>query len=470
MMPSGRRARKRRLQHAPPTKASGVGAENVIFTGKDRLREDVMIRQDAKRVSSRWMACAVLLGLWAAVGRADLTSQSQQPVFRSDVDVIAVDVQVVDRDGEPIPALGPDKFTVTVDGRRRRVVTAELVSHSRPSSHGQTLSTTSGPRDSSGGGAERVFVLAVDVFSFNIDLSRAVVAAAKGFIDQLGEGDLVGLYTFPVGVRVAATSDHAAVRRQIDGVVGQQNSLKSAYNLSVTEIVDIVAEDVASGGRPGGGAASGGVTTRRVMARECLMPTNLAECMEDIQSEAQALVLYLASRIDQGVSGLRSLVQYLGDFPGRKTVVLLSGGMPVADRLGGRVDMAELARSLGQDAARAHTVIYAVHVDSAYLGAFSPERRRYDRGGEDRGRESAMNSRMLDALAGASGGTLLSVLLGGGELAFSRILRETSSHYLLGVEPAEVDRGGLRRLEVKVSERGATVRSRQWVMVPKRGA
>jgi VWFA-related protein len=419
----------------------------------------------------RSLTCGVMLmAMGILVHDAPSAAPVQQPVFRSAVDVVAVDVQVVDSKGQPVAALKPDVFSVTIDGRRRRVVTADLVQYGRTTTAGAPgLAGNGPPRPAAGPNVDRVFVLAVDVMSFSVEASRGVVSAAKGFVDQLGDQDLVGLYTFPVGVRIAATTDHAGVARHVDTIVGQQNSLKTTYNLSMTEIVDIVAEDLGAGGRLGAAPTASGAVTRRVMARECLIPTSQQECMEDIQAEAQAQAFYLASRIDQGVSGLRSLVRYLGEFPGRKTVVLLSGGMPVSDRLGGRVDMSELARALGQDAARANTVIYAVHVDSAYLGAFSAERRRYDRGGEERGRESALMGRVLDALAGASGGTLLSVLLGGGEQAFSRILRETSSHYLLGVEPAEADRGGLRRLEVKVSQRGTTVRSRQWVLVPKRG-
>jgi hypothetical protein len=55
-----------------------------------------------------------------------------------------------------------------------------------------------------------------------------------------------------------------------------------------------------------------------------------------------------------------------------------------------------------------------------------------------------------------------------GEGALDRILRETSSHYLLGVEPTDEDRGRLRELRVKVSQPGVTVRSRLWVSVPKK--
>ena len=417
------------------------------------------------------LAAAVLATvLSATAGRAPMQS-GQQPVFRAGVEVVRVDVEVVDGQGSPVETLGPDKFTVTIDGRRRRVVTADLVRHGQAALAGDAAPARVLPPDAATGfdpGTSRVVMLAIDVFSFTVDASAAVVKAAKGFVAQLDDDDYIGLYTFPVGTRIAATRDHGAVSRRLDTVTGQESSIRSAYNLNISEIIDIVAEETAAGAR--GGLSADMAVTRRVMARECPTATDL-QCMEGIQTEAQALSFYLETRINQGVSGLRSLVQLLGDVPGRKTVVVLSGGMPVSDRLGGRPDIGEVARLLGQDAARTNTVIYSVFVDSAYVRPFSADRRRYDNKSQTPARDNAMMGRLLDAFAGSSGGTMLSVVLGGGEQAFTRILRETSAHYLLGVEPQEADRDGrLRRLSVKVDHPNTTVRSRQWVVVPKRGS
>src|SRR5690348_3793879 len=73
-----------------------------------------------------WAAagCAVVLAVQVA---ASTRQQSGPPTFRAAVDLIAVDVQVVDRDGQPVAALGPERFSVSIDGHRRRVVSAEVV-------------------------------------------------------------------------------------------------------------------------------------------------------------------------------------------------------------------------------------------------------------------------------------------------------------------------------------------------------
>ena len=82
-------------------------------------------------------------------------------------------------------------------------------------------------------------------------------------------------------------------------------------------------------------------------------------------------------------------------------------------------------------------------------------------------REGEVLGRFLDQFASTSGGTMIRILVGAGESALARILRETSAYYLLGVEPAKSDRDGrTHRLRVKVDAKGATVRSRTWVQVP----
>jgi hypothetical protein len=191
--------------------------------------------------------------------------------------------------------------------------------------------------------------------------------------------------------------------------------------------------------------------------------------VDEIQAEAQALAFYLEGRATEGLNGLRALIDALGQYPGRKTVVMFSSGIPASDRPGGRPDLGDLPKTLGQDAAATNTTIYTLHVDSSEFRAMSAETRRSVGTPSTRSRDHAVAGRALEEFSGASGGALMRVLTGSGEYALDRVLRETSSHYLLGVEPENSDRDGkLRELRVKVKQDGATIRSRMWVVVPKR--
>jgi VWFA-related protein len=193
-------------------------------------------------------------------------------------------------------------------------------------------------------------------------------------------------------------------------------------------------------------------------------------CLENIQSEAQARAFDYENQATRSLFGLRGLVNGLSTYPGRKTVVVMSGGMLVSDRPGGRPDIGELPKVLGKAAAEANIAIYALHVDNTFIDETSARVTAIDVVPGGRFRDPVVLSRVLSDFTAASGGALFPVMIGSGETALERVLRETSAHYLLAVEPQEADRDGkLRELRVRVKQDGATIRSRMWVVIPRRG-
>jgi VWFA-related protein len=398
----------------------------------------------------------------------------QQPTFRSGIDVIAVDVQAVDNDGNPIQGLLAEHFTVEIDGRRRRVVSASFVPHG-PSAAGPVgMPAPAGSFAATD--PSRVFMLAVDVASFNVGDSRGVVAAARDFIRQLPPDERVGLYTFPLGPRMAPTTDRVALGQAIEAVVGQKQSLRSRYNLTASEVIDINSENAQLASQLPGPARGQPVVTalrgdetdtiRRVQIREC--GTTDMRCVEDIRIEASAMGFMLEGQLTESMSGLSAVVQQVSQYPGRKMIVVLSGGMAASDRPGGRPDGGDVAKTLGREAAQANATIYSLFIDNGDSQAFSAERRRMDRSPSPRLREAMVLGRVLEDFALGSGGAFLRVIIGSGEQAFARVIRETSGFYLLGVEPAAEDRNGRQRaLKVRVTQPGVTIRSRMWVTVPR---
>ena len=414
------------------------------------------------------LAVAAIFGIDAPHQPTSAAAQTQEPAptFRSSVDLIAVDVQVVDDDGTPIPDLRPQDFEVSISGKQRRVVSADFVRSTtldgRPftsAGTGDAVASNVWPteQDQREG---RIYMLAFDISSLSVSDSRAMAGSARALIDRLLPTDLVGLYTFPIGVLIEPTLDHSGVRRALDSVVGSTaQGLLSRFSMSVSEIIDINAET----------AGSGSGTLAAVAEREC--PEFGAGCADQIRNEAQAIAFYLEGRATEALQGLRRLIDVLGEQPGRKTVVLFSSGIPTSDRAGGRPDVGDLPQALGQDAAAMNTTIYTLFVDTASLRANAAETRRLVGSPGTRSRDRALGSRVMEEFTGASGGAFMPVLTGSGEYALGRVLRETSSHYLLGVEPEPADRDGrLRPLRVKVVQNDATIRSRMWVVVPQAGS
>jgi VWFA-related protein len=392
----------------------------------------------------------ILLCVAAVLG---LSQNPQRPVVRSGVEVVIVDTQVIDRDGAPIVTLRPEDFEVEIGGGKRNVLSAELVRHGAAPPPTSVAGTTapaaqSGPATQAG----RRFILAVDEHSFRLASARAAMHAASRFVSRLEKSDLVSLYTYPTGAaRTDLTNDHAAVLRAIEKVTGLLEPPISQFKLSKSEITDISSGDTEA--------------LSRVTSREC-GPGN-ATCRRSILMEATSLAGFLEMQIAQSLNGLRALIQALGSVEGRKTLVLISGGLFASDRGSGRVNMGSDIRALGREAATANITLYALHMDSNFIDSFT------QRGGPSSTlfRDTNALAAGLEQVAGAAGGAVIRVQGGTGDYAFDRVLRENSAYYLLGVEVEPRDRDGEpHQIRVRVRQRGATVRSRNTVIVPRAGS
>lgn len=397
-----------------------------------------------------------LLGLlaWTALP----TAQEPQAVFRSAVDVIAVDVQVVDDDGMPVPDLEREHFRVFVDGAPRPIVSVDYIRSSDIDETALSLGSwpsvrnTLPPPPSAGTG--RIYMLAFDVGTLSLADSRQLARAAQSFVDRLEPNDMAGMYIFPVGLALRPTADRGAMARGLNRVVGSSGwNMRSSFNLSWSEVVDINIE----------GPSGVRWTLDDVARREC--PTDPNECTRQIESEARAIGAYLEARALQSLNGLRTLVDLLGENPGRKTLVVFSSGIPTSDR-DSRPSVGNLPRLLGQSAAATNTSIYTIYVDRSQVMSASAATAGPPQLLAGVGRDSAIGSRVMERFTDASGGAFLRVFTGAGESALARVLRETSSHYLIGVEPLPSERDGQpRELKVDVDLEGVTVRSRSWVVV-----
>jgi len=386
-----------------------------------------------------------LLGFSALAWTTAPVGGGQQPPIRSGVELVLVDAQVIDRQGWPITSLQPNDFELFIDGKRRKVAAAVLVQYAAAGGS----ATAKESHEAAAGTERRQFMLAVDAHSFAPGAAMAAARAAGRFIERLEPADLVGLYTVPGGAGSAElTTDHASVRKSLDRVVGRLEPPPTSYNLSKSEIADISSGDAEA--------------LSRVAARECAGGGN--SCRRAIYADAVALAGYLEAQIASSLSGLRGLIRGLASVSGRKTLVLVSGGLFASDRSSGRVNMGAEIRELGREAAQANITLYALHMDSSFIDAFAT------RPGitPTLFRDGNALAAGLENIAGAAGGGVFRVQAGNGDFAFDRVLRENSAYYLLSVEVEPGDRDGrAHAIKVQVRQRGATVRSRAVVVIPK---
>jgi VWFA-related protein len=407
----------------------------------------------------------LMLGAATLCGAGQQTDPSRKPTttFRSGLDVIAVDVQVSDRNGVPVAGLGPDKFEVTINGRRRRVLSAELIESRSATSLTpvERAAAIAGPpvRPT----LARVVYIAVDCLSFDASASRRVIDAARAFIDRLPPTDEVGLFAYPYGPKIGPTTDHAAVGRSLATVMGQRHLPFTQFHLRPSEVVDLSGPASSSQARESS-------LLEAVIQRECGETPDDA-CRRGLMLDLSESALYYEGQGNAGLGMLRSLLAQLSATNGRKTLVLISAGMMASDVPGGRPDISELGMQVGREAAQSNTSVYTLFLDTGATDKFQAQVRGADKNLQSVARDSEIMGRWLDQFSGEAGGALFRVQVGSGEHAFDRVLNEISAYYLLGVEPGDEDRDGrTHEIKVKTSQKNVVIRGRRWVMVPKRGA
>lgn len=390
--------------------------------------------------------------------------------FRGSVDVIVVDVQVRDRSGRAVPTLGPDDFEVTLDGRPRRVVSATFTQYAVGVLPDEPPIVTGDLESLPFGGVlpGRTFIVAIDTTSFrDLDI-RVATLAAERFTRRLGPDDRVGLVVLPNGTRLPPSTSHASVRQALGSVIGRK-STSAHLEMGVEEVIDITAamanQSQAASRQTVGRIVSAAGNDIGDAADSLPCSGTLNACTEQAMSEALGMAVSLESDVDQSIAGLDRLLRELQATPGRKAVLLLSGGMPVSDRSGGRPALGDGVRRLGERATYADATINTVYFDSSVNAAFAATSQR--RGGGS-GRARNIETRALAEFSEPSGGVLLVATTGAGESEIDRIVTETSSYYVVGVTPDDRDRDGrAHRLRVTVKQREADVHHRQLVLVPK---
>ena len=304
-------------------------------------------------------------------------------------------------------------------------------------------------------------MIAVDCISFDTSSAHGVIQNVQQFLRKLEPDDYVGLSVYPNGAVVTPTTNHAEVLRALGSVVGQRDGPGlNRFHMRPSEIID-ANRDLYAGSGP---------TLDAVVARECGVDPD-PNCRYQLVAEVTNSALYYEGQATASLGMLRTIVTQMQGYPGRKTLLLVSGGMIASDSPGGRPDLGGLGIQVGKEAAAANTAIYTLYIDSTLHDRFGAETRNADRTVNNQLRDRAVLARWLEQFTGAAGGALFTVQLGNADAALSRIHTELTSYYLLGVEPAEEDRNGrTHEVAVKVTQPNLTIRGRRWVMIPKRGA
>ena len=376
-----------------------------------------------------------------AVAQQTTPAQQTQPTFRSTVDLVAVDVSVIDREGRPVDDLKAVNFTLKVDGKPRQLRSAEFVSLVRPEPAGGDTPTYSSNANQQPG---RLILIVIDQGNIHKGTGKEAFKAAARFVDSLNPSDRVALELIPgAGPLVDFTSNHAFVRTMLDRVSGQAIEAEQTGRVGVSEAMAVV-------GR------SDQFAWQSIIERECAGVTDAAAvqaCQQLMQGEARAVYSQTRFNTTTSLLALRQIIDRLRLTSEPKTVVLISEGLVLEN------DFVDLSW-VGPRTAQARVSLYGIRLSTL----------QYDAG---MGRTSPTREADRDLLAA---GMELLVSLGRGAIyqvgvnadaPFVRLAKELSAYYLLSFEPTVDDRDGkTHQISVTVDRRNMLVRARRQFAAP----
>jgi VWFA-related protein len=434
---------------------------------------------------------------------AQQSGPGQAPTFRTGVELVTVDVNVLDRQGQPIAGLSPTDFTVTVGGQPRRVVSAEFVD-TKSAATGSASDERAPISTNEGAAVGRQFVFIVDQGTLETGNVRHVATAAERFFSRLTFADRSALMLMPVGPNINFTWAHDRVQQAMQRVTGMSLPMATWEYGSLTEARDIANHNmmalrsiadrecrgsfgggggIASGGPqgpvgpptgggtapptggggappsgggtggggtpPSGGGGGGGGGSSSGGSRPRGGGFGSDACSRDVQMQAESAWRTAQMTSMSSVMVLRQVLAALGRVNGDKIAILISGGWPMEDR-----EETSVLGPVAAEAAAARVTLYTVFVPAT---TFSADRRMLS---STPSRDQFLHYGPLEMLTAMTGGATFRADVSA-QTAFERIGRELSGYYRLGIEkdPADAD-NKTRRLKVQVARNSVTVRAR----------
>ena len=136
----------------------------------------------------------ILLVILVSVSRPVPAQDAQTPSFRAGVEALPVDVSVVDDKGQPVRELLATDFTVRIEGRARKVTSAQwIASDARPASPAAAAAVPDGFVSNEAATGGRLMAIVVDQPNIQFGEMRPIRDALYNFIDRLSAAHRVAV-------------------------------------------------------------------------------------------------------------------------------------------------------------------------------------------------------------------------------------------------------------------------------------
>jgi VWFA-related protein len=441
------------------------------------------------------MKNALILILVAAISCGSLIAQTpQEPskpnddVLRITTELVQVDAVVADKNDQVIPDLKLSDFSLYENGKRQELKFVEFVgADSKARVDGNVAAAVSGDsdiaRNLSATEVHRVFAFIVDDLTIPAADMSTVRSVLSDFVDKrMGADDLVAIVRVVGGTGLLQqfTSDKQLLHRAIQQLAPSTHPFSAFNDLQGLDRFNAMDFMASSGGEVG---------TNTPPKSSTMPPIDDEVTLDGYTRGSRALfTLTVAGNV---IDSMRSL-------PGRKNMVLFSGGLPIFESNqsqvsidGAPITIQEtsslstgvnyLLRLLTDRASRAGVAINTMDVRglkaSRGVSSFTDPGNeaksglgRFDSGGATFGRApdlAIFDNTGLDTLTGHQGLEALSDATGGVSVAntndfgegLDRVLAR-SSYYVLAYKPTEPFDGKFHKLQIKVDRPGAKVYTR----------
>jgi len=368
-------------------------------------------------------------------------------VIRRAVDLVLVDVQVLDRAGQPVKGLKLEQFAVLEDEKAQKIETFDYYDIEAIETAARTdekpvvvsLGTVAPPaevrqmvRD------RRMIVLFFDLTSMQTDeLLRAADAARRYVREQMTLADLVGVVAFGNRLAVLAnfTNDRALLERAIGRILpGKEQQLAQQAEAPAPAGEETVTEETGAAFTP---------------------------------DETEFNIF----NTDRKLAALQGVAELLRSIPGKKAIMHFTGGITQT----GAENRSQL-RAATEAANRANVSLYTVDVRGLQASAPGGDAATGAAAGTAmfsgaavfRQASARQDSRdTLATLASDTGGRSF-FDLGDFREVFEKVQEDASGYYLLGYYSTNAQRDGRwRRLRVRVDQPGVRLRYRDGYYAPK---
>ncbi|MEO6213389.1 MAG: VWA domain-containing protein [Vicinamibacterales bacterium] len=383
-----------------------------------------------------------------------MTQQQQPPAppkFKSTTALVEVDAIILDKNGQFVPGLKAEDLELREEGKPQQIQQFYMVTHDR-AQRSDLPDVAQLPNAQQAG--HRVFVILFDEGHLANDSLLRSKAGAENFINrQLGPGDIGGIFVDGGMFKGRMTTDRAELLsgvRAVHPAFDNRQALLAPFREFPRIPSEVDATRVADGAREL--VDDLGTKACNEDPQACSAAGGLQAVENLIQMKSRLYVRQARMLTSQTLQNLRTVIKGLSHFPGRKTVVFMTEGFYVEESR-------STLEQVSAQASRAGVTIYSIDG----RGNINTMSANTDVVRMERARSTAFDT-------GTDGPTILTAGTGGFMVsgiddmsrAFGLVVRDTSTYYVIGYQPANTKMDGkFRKIELKSKVPGLKIRARR---------